>query len=148
MHVLHQKGYNRLLVDGDVVKMEAVLDGEAELKAKQDLHLLVDRLVTKENDEELLQRVADSADAAFYEGHGELWLLEEGAEPMSFSNRFEADGITFEEPTPDFFNQNNPYGACRRCEGFGTIIGIDPSLVILIHLLLFTRGCCLLEGEK
>ena len=46
-----QKGYNRLLVDGDVVKMEAVLDGEAELKAKQDLHLLVDRLVTKENDE-------------------------------------------------------------------------------------------------
>lgn len=149
VHVLHQKGYNRLLVDGDVVKMEAVLDGEAELKAKQDLHLLVDRLVTKENDEELLQRVADSADAAFYEGHGELWLLEEGAEPMSFSNRFEADGITFEEPTPDFFNQNNPYGACRRCEGFGTIIGIDPSLVIPDPSLTVYQGAVACwRGEK
>jgi excinuclease ABC subunit A len=130
IHILRQKGYSRLLVDGEVVKMELILDEGKELGAKQEVQLLVDRIVSKAGDEELLQRIADSAEAAFYEGQGELLITVDGLDPVLFSNRFEADGMLFEEPSPDFFNQNNPYGACRRCEGYGSIIGVDPNLVI------------------
>ena len=148
LSILQQKGFTRLLVDDEMVKIETLLDGEMP-GPKKSLLLLVDRLVTKGNDEEQLQRVADSADAAFYEGHGELMVLEEGREAVSFSNRFEADGMVFEEPSPDFFNQNNPYGACRRCEGFGSIIGVDPALVIPdTSLSLYQGAIACWRGEK
>ena len=94
-----------------------MLDGEAELKAKQDLHLLVDRLVTKENDEELLQRVADSADAAFYEGTANSGCWKKVLNLCLFPP-LRGRWYHIEEPTPDFFNQNNPYGARRRCGRF------------------------------
>ena len=128
--ILHQKGFNRILVNDEMVKIEALLEEDISFNKKQTIELLVDRLVSKGEDDEQLQRVADSADAAFYEGLGELTVKEEGVEPIIFSNKFEADGMMFEEPNPDFFNQNNPYGACKRCEGFGSIIGIDPNLVV------------------
>jgi excinuclease ABC subunit A len=148
LSILQQKGFTRLLVDGEMVKIETLLDGEMP-GTKKTLQLLVDRLVTKGDDEEQLQRVADSADAAFYEGHGELMVLEEGKDAVSFSNRFEADGMIFEEPSPDFFNQNNPYGACRRCEGFGSIIGVDPALVIPdTSLSLYQGAIACWRGEK
>jgi excinuclease ABC subunit A len=128
--ILHQKGFNRLLVNGEMVKIEKVLEDGLPEKPKPEVELLVDRIISKGNDDEQLQRVADSADAAFYEGNGELTIKAENNKPMVFSNRFEEDGLLFEEPSPDFFNQNNPYGACKRCEGFGSIIGVDHDLVI------------------
>lgn len=128
--ILHQKGFNRLLVNGEMVKIEKVLEDGLPEKPKPEVELLVDRIISKGNDDEQLQRVADSADAAFYEGNGELTVKAEDNKPLVFSNRFEEDGMLFEEPSPDFFNQNNPYGACKRCEGFGSIIGVDHDLVI------------------
>ena len=67
---------------------------------------------------------------AFFEGHDECIILFQNDEEKTFSDKFEADGIVFEEPSVNLFTFNNPYGACKRCEGFGKILGIDPDLVI------------------
>lgn len=94
---------------------------------------MVDRLTIRPDDEDLLQRLADSVQTAFYEGDGECICEIEHGDAIRqevFSNRFEADGISFEEPTSNLFSFNNPYGACKTCEGFGSIIGIDEDLVI------------------
>ena len=82
-----------------------------------------------------MSRLADSLETALFEGHGEVtvtvWDKESGAARREhFSTRFEADGITFLEPTDQMFNFNNPYGACPRCEGFGKTLGIDERLVV------------------
>ena len=90
---------------------------------------MVDRLVVKQ-DEDLKSRAADSVQTAFSEGHGECIIDLGNGTVKKFSNKFEADGITFEEPSPHFFNFNNPYGACKTCEGFGSVMGIDEDLVI------------------
>ncbi|KAF5277277.1 hypothetical protein FQR65_LT16053 [Abscondita terminalis] len=82
-----------------------------------------------DKEEETISRLADSVQTAFFEGKGVCTVDIDGAKHF-FSDKFELDGITFEEPTPNFFSFNNPYGACRRCEGYGKIIGIDPDLVI------------------
>src|SRR5450432_606916 len=74
--------------------------------------------------------MADSINTAFYEGEGDVYVEVNGAEPMHFSNRFELDGITFEEPVPNLFSFNNPFGACPTCEGFSLVLGIDADLVI------------------
>src|SRR5450432_61288 len=74
--------------------------------------------------------MADSINTSFYEGEGDVYVEVNGAEPMHFSNRFELDGITFEEPVPNLFSFNNPFGACPTCEGFSLVLGIDADLVI------------------
>ncbi|MDR3715224.1 MAG: excinuclease ABC subunit UvrA [Puia sp.] len=93
-------------------------------------YVLVDRLVVKAFDEDDRHRISDSAGTAFYEGEGELLLETGGQERLSFSNRFEMDGIQFEEPVPNLFSFNNPFGACPTCEGFSQVLGIDADLVI------------------
>lgn len=136
-NVYLQKGFTRLYIDNRIVKIEDILEDKAyQIPLKETISLLVDRIVVKKGDEDNLQRIADSCASAFYEGNGELVLhIESKFESKNseidktFSNRFQADGMWFEEPSPNFFNQNNPYGACKRCEGFGSIIGIDPNLV-------------------
>lgn len=129
--IYQQKGFTRFLIGGEIVKIEDLLEDKTfQKQIKKPVALLIDRLIAKPGDEDNQQRIADSAASAFYEGNGELVLFFESEPPVTFSNRFQADGILFEEPSPNFFNQNNPYGACKRCEGFGTIIGIDPALVI------------------
>ncbi len=80
-------------------------------------------------DEEDNHRIADSVNTAFYEGEGELLLEVNGKEHLHFSNKFELDGIKFEEPVPNLFSFNNPYGACPVCGGFSLVLGIDPDLV-------------------
>lgn len=126
-----QKGFTRFLIGDEIVKIEDIIEDKNFAKQKKlDAALLIDRIIIKPGDEENQQRIADSAATAFYEGNGELILFLENGESRKFSNRFQADGILFEEPSPNFFNQNNPYGACKRCEGFGTIIGVDSDLVI------------------
>jgi len=98
------------------------------------LQIVIDRLVVQPGDEDLLNRAADSAQTAFFEGHGECQV--EITNPKNekrvsiFNNKFELDGITFEEPSTHLFSFNNPYGACKTCEGFGSVIGIDEDLVM------------------
>jgi len=92
--------------------------------------ILVDRLVAKTFDEDDLHRIADSVGTAFYEGEGEMQLEINGGKRLNFSNRFELDGISFEEPVPNLFSFNNPFGACPTCEGFSQVLGIDADLVI------------------
>jgi excinuclease ABC subunit A len=92
--------------------------------------ILVDRLVAKALDEDDLHRIADSVSTAFYEGEGEMTLEVNGGKKLSFSNRFELDGLIFEEPVPNLFSFNNPFGACPTCEGFSQVLGIDADLVI------------------
>jgi excinuclease ABC subunit A len=110
---------------------------------------LIDRIVVKEFDEDDHHRLADSIGTAFYEGEGQMLLEINGAEKLAFTNRFEMDGIKFEEPVPNLFSFNNPYGACPTCEGFGQVLGIDADLVIPDkRLSLFEGAVAPWKGEK
>ncbi|MET4083873.1 excinuclease ABC subunit A [Pedobacter sp. UYP30] len=130
--ILLQKGFLRVLIADEVLKIEAVLDDasfkDKKLTDEKTVQILVDRVVVN-NEEETLNRLADSVQTAFFEGKGDCFVDANGT-IKHFSDRFELDGITFEEPTPNFFSFNNPYGACKRCEGYGNVIGIDGDLVV------------------
>jgi excinuclease ABC subunit A len=139
LNILLQKGFSRLYVGGETIRIEDLLGMEdSTLKKKlppagpkaPSAFILVDRLVVKDFDEDDRHRIADSVTTAFYEGEGDLLLEINGDRKLPFSNRFELDGITFEEPVPNLFSFNNPYGACPTCEGFSQVLGIDPDLVI------------------
>ncbi|WP_299587240.1 excinuclease ABC subunit UvrA [Mucilaginibacter sp.] len=98
------------------------------------VRIVIDR-ISKNDEDETYSRLGDSIQTAFFEGKGDCYVRyrEPDAENETerfFCDRFELDGIRFEEPTPNFFSFNNPYGACKRCEGYGKVIGIDEDLVI------------------
>ena len=122
--VLKQQGFARIFVKEKVIRIDEI----EKLPSKFDL--VVDRIVVR-HEEDFYQRVADAIEIAFYEGKGtcSLWSLAE-ERSVSFSNRFELDGMDFVVPNVHFFSFNNPFGACKKCEGFGDIIGIDPELVV------------------
>lgn len=122
--VLKQQGFARIFVKEKVIRIDEI----EKLPSKFDL--VVDRIVVR-HEEDFYQRVADAIEIAFYEGKGtcSLWSLAE-EKRVSFSNRFELDGMDFVVPNVHFFSFNNPFGACKKCEGFGDIIGIDPELVV------------------
>ncbi|MCB9261719.1 MAG: excinuclease ABC subunit UvrA [Flavobacteriales bacterium] len=126
-----QKGFSRLLFKGDVVKIS---DFKEEKVRSNDIFLLIDRVVAEDTDsQEYLQRLNDSIQTAFYEGLGEMTVQihsENSVKENEFSNKFELDGMQFEQPTVNFLSFNNPYGACKKCQGFGSVIGIDEDLVI------------------
>ena len=130
--VLLQKGFLRISYQGKIQKIESLLEDDSfkdsELKDENTIQILIDRIVVNKDDE-TLSRIADSAQTAFFEGKGDCYVDHEGT-LTHFCDRFELDGIRFEEPTPNFFSFNNPYGACKRCEGYGNVIGIDEDLVI------------------
>lgn len=131
LELLSQQGFSRAVVNGAITKISEIDYKKAGKGAE--FFLLVDRLVTQPEDEDFVNRAGDSVQTSFYEGNGEclLWVEQEGNyEKHSFSNLFELDGMSFEEPSVNFFTFNNPVGACRTCEGFGSVIGIDPDLVI------------------
>ncbi len=132
LNILLQKGFSRLYVNQEVVRIEDLLEAEkkAAIKKTDKTYLLIDRLVAKNFDEDELHRIADSVNTAFYEGEGEMYLEVNKGKLLHFSNKFEADGIVFEEPVPNLFSFNNPFGACPVCEGFSQILGIDPDLII------------------
>jgi len=129
LKVLLSKGYTRVLLDGNSEFIEDLVDQEGSISDKE-VEILIDRAVVKQDDEDTQYRLADSVQTAYFEGIGDCLIHIVGKEVKSFSDRFEADGIKFEEPSANFFSFNNPYGACRRCEGFGKILGIDPDLVV------------------
>jgi excinuclease ABC subunit A len=132
LNILLQKGFSRLYVNKEVVRIEDLLEDAKKINIKNtaSTFLLVDRLVAKDFDEDEKHRIADSVNTAFYEGEGEAYLELNADKKLHFSNKFEADGIVFEEPVPNLFSFNNPYGACPVCEGFSQILGIDPDLII------------------
>jgi excinuclease ABC subunit A len=94
------------------------------------LYILVDRIVVKEFDEDDQHRLSDSIGTAFYEGEGDVYVEVDGEKLLHFNNRFEMDEMQFEEPVPNLFSFNNPFGACPTCEGFSQVLGIDADLVI------------------
>lgn len=130
LKLLLQKGFTRVKWNGEIAQIEELLEDESSVKTKENTVLvLVDRFVVRKEDEELQSRIFDSAQTAFNEGGNECVVEYEGTKQTKFNNKFEADGIQFELPTQNFFNFNNPYGACKTCEGFGTVMGIDEDLV-------------------
>ncbi len=139
LNILLQKGFSRLYVGGETLRIEDLLEtDDAALKKKLPppgpkavpAFILVDRLVVKTFDEADRHRIADSVTTAFYEGEGDLLVEINGDRKLPFSNRFELDGLSFEEPVPNLFSFNNPFGACPTCEGFSQVLGIDRDLVI------------------
>lgn len=149
LHVLLQKGFSRIFIQNlqskiknqdasqEVVRIEDILEEHASFNNQQStLFVLIDRVVVKHPlEEDDLHRISDSVQTAFYESNGECVIYSSTSDKRkdsitSFNNRFEADGILFEQPTPNFFSFNNPYGACPVCEGFGQVLGIDKDLVI------------------
>ncbi len=140
LNVLLQKGFSRLYIRhpdknaGEIFDIEDLANSGNDELAKtihpSHTYILIDRIIVKNFDEDDLHRLADSINTAFYEGESDMYLEMNGAELLHFSNRFELDGIVFEEPTSNLFSFNNPFGACPTCEGFSLVLGIDPDLVI------------------
>ncbi len=124
------KGFTRVMQGGALLLIEECIKDPNKLDAKEALYLLIDRIVVNKHDENNQFRIADSVQTAFFEGEGVCLIEVFGAVRRTFSDRFERDGITFEVPSVNFFSFNNPYGACRTCEGFGKILGIDEDKVI------------------
>ncbi|MEY3564590.1 MAG: hypothetical protein RJA23_760 [Bacteroidota bacterium] len=128
LELLLQKGYTRVLRNGEVLLLEELLAGGKIEKGNYEI--LIDRLTIQKEDEDNQFRLSDSIQTALFEGHGNCKITLPGLETRTFSDRFELDGMSFELPSVNFFSFNNPYGACKRCEGFGTVLGIDRDLVI------------------
>lgn len=127
LQVLEQQGYARLKWKENVVRIG---NFNVEAYRNEDLFLVVDRIVKKEN-EDFYNRVADAIQTAFFEGKGICFIEDlETKHTIEFSNKFDLDGLSFLEPNTHLFSFNNPYGACPTCEGYGNVVGIDEDLVI------------------
>lgn len=129
LELLQQQGFSRVRINDEIVRIDASLLEAIDEQAR--IELVLDRLSVDPTPEHAT-RLADSVESAFFEGNGTCILSIDAPErrDVEFNNRFELDGIEFEEPSPNFFSFNNPVGACKRCEGFGSIIGIDEELVV------------------
>ena len=127
LNILLQQGFNRLFVNNKMVRIEDFI--KEKNFDTDNIRIMIDRLKVNEKTHELIPQISDSVQTAFYEGDESCIILVDDVEHY-FSSRFEADGITFDTPTTHLFSFNNPYGACPKCEGFGSVIGIDPDLVI------------------
>lgn len=130
LKTLKLQGFTRLEVGGNTVSIEDLESFNFVPEEGMELFLVIDRF-RYEEDESFLHRLADSIEIAFYEGKGYCTLKDETSGAIyEFSNKFELDGLVFNEPNIHFFSFNNPYGACPECEGYGKVIGIDEELVI------------------
>ena len=151
-----KQGFNRIEVDGEIVRIEDILaQGEEDFRKNhpnnENIFLLIDRMVS-DSSKDSISRLTDSAETAFYEGDGNCFLrfyTEEETKLYTFSKKFEADGMTFDEPNDQMFSFNSPIGACPKCEGFGKVIGIDESLVVPNRSLSVYDGAIVCwRGEK
>lgn len=155
--IILQKGFSRVTYKDRLLKIEEVLDFIDDESGKTpdfefdvaQISLVIDRVVLDFSQKENEERIADSIQTAFFEGNGTCSVNIKDELTLSFSNQFSLDGITFEEPSPNLFTFNNPYGACKTCEGFGTVIGIDEDKVIPDKTLSVYDGAVLCwKGEK
>jgi excinuclease ABC subunit A len=132
MEFLLKQGITRIESNGEILRMDDLIGNNEVLKGGDRIYLVVDRIIVK-LDEDSLARIGDSVQTAFGLGKGECvikMLDKPGESGCSFSDRFEADGMKFEEPDVHMFSFNNPLGACPLCEGYGKVIGIDEDLVV------------------
>lgn len=166
LNILMQKGFTRIYVSAlsrtqkenpiaasATYHIEDLLqnadDFDVAFQYPENVYVLIDRIVAKELDEDDEHRLGDSIGTAFYEGEGDVYVEVNGEKLLSFNNRFELDGMQFEEPSPNLFSFNNPYGACPTCEGFSMVLGIDEDLVIPNKLLSVYEGAVApWKGEK
>lgn len=148
LEMMLQAGYARIYYRGEIIRIEDAKPEMFEDKA-QSVSLLIDRM-SVDDSKEIISRLYDSVETAFYEGHGVCRLVFMPAMiEHEFSTKFEADGITFEEPSDNLFSFNSPVGACPVCEGFGKVVGIDERLVIPNPSLSVYEGCVQCwHGEK
>lgn len=139
LDLMLKKGFTRIVLGEEILLIEDFLEkGDKPINKTKGLKLLIDRAVVhydekNQPDEDTQFRLSDSIQTGFFEGEGicEIKIfLESGNINKTFSDKFELDGISFESPSVNLFAFNNPYGACKRCEGFGSVLGIDPDLVI------------------
>ena len=148
-----KQGFSRIEVNGDIVRIEDFMQELEQLPdintTSHSIHLLIDRM-SCDDGKDTISRLVDSAETAFYEGNGECILrFYPSGITHTFSMSFEADGITFEEPTDNLFSFNSPIGACPMCEGFGKVMGIDEKLVIPNSALSVYDGAVICwRGEK
>ncbi len=147
-----KQGFTRIEVNREIVRIEDFLKETPATDKKQNLYLLVDRM-TVDDSKDSISRLIDSAETAMYEGDGTCLLrfysADGSTQLFTFSTKFEADGIKFEEPNDQMFSFNSPIGACPECEGFGKVIGIDEHLVIPNRALSVYDGAVLCwRGEK
>ena len=129
---LLRQGFTRVEAGGKIIRIDSEETRDLLAMSEAKLRLVIDRYSVS-HDEDFLSRCSDSVQTAFAEGAGTCIVQTEGSESKDeehFSNRFELDGINFEEPTEHLFSFNNPLGACPKCEGYGKVIGIDENLVI------------------
>jgi excinuclease ABC subunit A len=144
--ILEKNGFTRILYKNEVIRID-----EFEVDELSEVYLVVDRVVVSQDDEGFRNRLADSVELAFFEGLGVVQLrsFEDPKDATVYSNIFEMDGMLFEEPDIHFLSFNNPKGACKKCEGFGSVIGIDPDLVIPDQSVsLFHDAIVCWKGEK
>lgn len=147
LEILLQQGFSRIEVEGEIKKIQDFEEGEKDAK----IYIVIDRIRTS-NDSDTQSRIADSVQTAYFEGHGTCVVnvkTDKVQKRQIFSNLFEVDGISFEEPSVNMFSFNNPIGACSLCEGFGHVIGIDPDLVIPNkNLSIYENAIACWRGEK
>ena len=147
LDIYQKEGFTRLEVNGQMTRIEEYVPQEGDT-----VFLLIDR-ATASHDKDAMSRLTDSAETAMYEGDGACLLRFYQADGSTslyrFSTKFEADGITFEEPTDQMFSFNSPIGACPVCEGFGRVVGIDEHLVVPNRALSVYDGAVVCwRGEK
>lgn len=150
LEILMQKGFSRLFANdkNEIQQLEQLVENK-KWKPNTNSYLLIDRFIVKDFNEDEENRILDSLSLAFYEGEGSLFIKRNNEQPIRYSNKFEMDGIRFEEPVPNLFSFNNPYGACPVCEGYSQVLGIDADLVVPDHKLsVFDGAIAPWKGEK
>ena len=150
LDMLFHKGFSRVYSTKEKkpLRIEELISGN-EKTEDENLFVLIDRMVVKKFDEDDEHRLADSIQTGFYESDGDCIIEIKGEKMQHFNSRFEADGMLFDEPTPNMFSFNNPYGACPQCEGFGQVLGIDEDLVLPDKRLSVYEGAVACwKGEK
>lgn len=149
LELLKQQGFTRLWLNNKVERIDKIELNDLD---KEKIAVLIDRFVIDKSDRDNLSRIYDSVETAFFEGKGICTVVADCDGKLitkNFSNKFEVDGIEFHEPNVHFFSFNNPIGACKACDGYGSVIGIDEDLVIPNKSLsVYEDGIVCWKGEK
>jgi len=157
LEVYQSQGYGKCLIDNTFYKITDIIGDTEKINpdlSEQNIFLVIDRIFVEKEDKDIISRISESANTAYFEGDGKcvVQILDEISNIISeekFSNLFEADGMLFEKPDINLFSFNNPYGACPTCKGFGTVLGIDEDLVIPDKTLSVYEGAIACwKGEK
>lgn len=147
LKLLLSQGFSRIKSGDEFLRIDDVVSNNQMIPADMDVYLVIDRISVNE-ERDTVSRISESIETALYEGNGECFIEIEG-KIHTFSNRFEADGITFEVPTVNTFSFNSPIGACPKCEGYGRILGVDEDLVVPNKSLsIYEEAVMCWRGEK